>query len=279
MKRQIVKIDEEKCTGCGQCIPNCHEGALQIIDNKARLISDLFCDGLGACIGHCPEGAMTIEEREAEPYDENKVMDIIVTQGENTIIAHLNHLKDHGEVGYYNEALKYLKDHNINIKTEKQMESHHHHHGHSCPGSREMNLNVSETVSPAGDVPSQLRQWPVQLHLLNPAAGYFKNADVLLAADCTAFAVGNFHNDFMKGKTLAIACPKLDSGLDTYTEKITAMIDTAQINTLTVAIMEVPCCGGLVQIAKTAVANANRKVPIKVIVVGIQGGIQQEQWI
>jgi len=281
MKRNIVKIDEEKCTGCGVCIPNCHEGALQIIDEKARLISDLFCDGLGACLGHCPEGAITIEEREAEPYDEKKVMDIIVTQGENTIKAHLSHLKDHGEMGYYNEALDYLNDHNIKIQTEQKMEHQHEHHGHGCPGSREISFNTTDNQNTqvAGDVPSQLRQWPVQLHLLNPSAGYFKNADVLLAADCVAFAVGNFHNDFLKGKTLAIACPKLDSNMESYVEKITGMINTAQINTLTVAMMEVPCCGGLLGMAKAAAAEATRKIPIKAVYVSIQGKIIKEEWV
>jgi ferredoxin len=279
MKRNIVKIDESLCTGCGLCIPNCHEGALQIIDNKARLISDLFCDGLGACLGHCPEGAITIEEREAEPYDERKVMDIIVTQGENTIKAHLAHLKDHNEMGYYKEAVEYLKEKNIQLNTEEPMEHHHHHDGHSCPGSMAMSFNNEEKTEFSGEVPSQLRQWPVQLHLLNPSAGYFKNADVLLAADCVAFAMGNFHNDMLKGKTLAIACPKLDSNTESYVQKITAMIDDAQINTLTVVMMEVPCCGGLLQMAKMAAAGAKRKVPIKAAFVSVQGKMLQEDWV
>lgn len=283
MKRKIVNIDQEKCNGCGLCIPNCQEGALQIIDNKARLISDLFCDGLGACLGFCPEGAITIEEREAEPYNETKVMEIISKQGENTIKAHLSHLKDHGETGYYNEALNYLEQHNIKLNIDHKMENNHEHHGHSCPGSLAMNFNdeKKEGIDPLliGEVPSQLRQWPVQLHLLNPGASYFKNADVLLAADCVAFAVGNFHNDFMKAKTLAIACPKLDSGTESYVEKITAMIDESQINTLTVAMMEVPCCGGLLQLAKMASEKANRKVPIKAVYVSIKGKILTEEWV
>jgi ferredoxin len=140
MKRNIIRIDEEKCNGCGLCLPNCQEGALQLIDGKARLVSDLFCDGLGACLGHCPEGAITIEEREAESYKQEKA-------------------------------------------------------------------NVPEKA----DTPSELRQWPVQLHLLNPQASYFKDADVVLAADCVAFAMGNFHATYLKGKSLAIACPKLDT--------------------------------------------------------------------
>jgi ferredoxin len=273
MKRQIVVIDEEKCTGCGLCIPNCHEGALQIIDDKARLISDLFCDGLGACL--------SIEEREAEPYDEKKVMETIAAQGSNTIAAHLNHLKEHGEMGYYQEGIEYLKEHNISLQPIEKMEHQHGHHGHSCPGSREMKFNVTpENENPENtNVASQLRQWPVQLHLLNPAAGYFKNADVLLAADCVAFAVGNFHQDFLKGKTLAIACPKLDSNMESYVEKITAMIENAQINTLTVVMMEVPCCGGLLHMAQTAAGNTSRKVPIKAVYVSVQGEVLKEEWV
>lgn len=282
MKRKIVKINEELCNGCGLCIPNCQEGALQIIYGKARLISDLFCDGLGACLGHCPEGAITIEEREAEPYSEWKVMETISTQGENTIIAHLSHLKDHGEMQYYNEALDYLKKNNISINPEKniKMESYQSHCG--CPGSQELDLREeikNDTVSFDGKVPSQLRQWPVQMHLINPNASYFKNANVLIAADCTAFAMGGFHNELMKGKAIAIACPKLDTNMEIYTEKITAMIDEAKINTLTVAIMEVPCCGGLLKIVQAGVEKAKRKVPIKLIIVDLKGNIQQEMWV
>lgn len=282
MKRKIVKINEDLCNGCGLCIPNCQEGALQIIDGKARLISDLFCDGLGACLGHCPEEAITIEEREAEPYNEWKVMETISQQGENTIKAHLSHLKDHGEMQYYNEAMEYLQKNKININLDKikNMESHQSHCG--CPGSQELDMREeikNETASFDGKVPSQLRQWPVQMHLISPNASYFKNADVLIAADCTAFAMGGIHNDLMKGKTIAIACPKLDSDMDIYAEKITAMIDDAKINTLTVAIMEVPCCGGLLRIAQAGMEKAKRKVPIKLIIVDLKGNIQQEMWV
>ena len=281
MKRKIVKIDEELCNGCGQCIPNCQEGALQVIDGKARLISDLFCDGLGACLGHCPEEAITIEEREAEPYSEVKVMEVIAAQGENTIKAHLNHLKDHGEMGYYNEGLNYLKEKNITINLEKKntMEKHS---PCGCPGSQEIDLRnevkIDETAF-EGKVPSQLKQWPVQFHLISPRASYFQNADVLLAADCTAFAMGGFHSEMMKGKAIAIACPKLDSDMEEYVEKVTSMIDDSKINTLTVAIMEVPCCGGLLRIAQAGVEKASRKVPIKLIIVDIKGGIQKEMWV
>lgn len=280
MKRKIVKIDEDLCNGCGLCIPNCQEGALQIIDGKARLISDLFCDGLGACLGHCPEEAITIEEREAEPYDERKVMEIISKQGENTINAHLKHLKDHGEMVYYGEALAYLKENNININSEKTVTMEKKSIC-GCPGSQERDMRdeVKDETNFDGKVPSQLRQWPIQMHLISPNASYFKNADVLIAADCTAFAMGAFHPEMMKGKAIAIACPKLDSDMEIYVEKITAMIDEAKINTLTVAIMEVPCCGGLLRIAQAASEKATRKVPIKLVVLSIKGDVIKEMWV
>lgn len=280
MKRKIVNIDEDLCNGCGDCIPNCQEGALQIIDGKARLISDLFCDGLGACLGHCPMEAITIEEREAEPYDEVKVMEMISKQGENTIKAHLSHLKDHGEMVFYGQAIKYLKDNNININLEKKNPMENHSMC-GCPGSKTMDLRDQKPEESGfeGKVSSQLRQWPIQMHLISPRAPYFQNADVLIAADCTAFAMGSFHPEMMKGKTIGIACPKLDSNMESYVEKITAMVDDSKINTLTVAIMEVPCCGGLLSMAKQAVEKATRKVPIKLIVLKISGEIQQESWV
>ncbi len=198
MLRNIIQIDEEKCNGCGLCIPNCHEGALRIVDGKLRLISDLLCDGLGACIGYCPEGAIEIIEREAEPYTE---------------------------------------------------------------------VNSSE-----------LQQWPVQLHLLNPQASFFRNADVVLAADCAAFAMGNFHTRFLKGRSLAIACPKLDSNKESYIEKLSIMINEANISSLTVVMMEVPCCGGLLQIARIAREKAGRDIKIRKIYLSVKGQVIGEEW-
>ena len=305
MTRDIVLIDEEKCNGCGLCVPNCHEGALQIIDDKARLVSDLFCDGLGACIGHCPEGAISIVQREAEPYDEIKVMELMVGKGKNTILAHLHHLKDHDETELLKQGLKYLKNNKINIDLtdfeEKEVDVKelvaslfgvqsvsgipHSGHGGGCPGSKAMSFEVNmDEVEAAGknsspEIKTELRQWPVQLHLLNPQAGYFKNADVILTADCVAYSMGDFHRKFLKGHSLAIACPKLDSNLESYVNKLTSMIRDAKINTLTVLRMEVPCCGGLVQMAQMAVNQAGRKVPVKEIVVGVQGNVLQENWI
>jgi NAD-dependent dihydropyrimidine dehydrogenase PreA subunit len=287
MKRKIIEIDDEKCNGCGLCIPNCQEGALQIIDGKARLISDLFCDGLGACIGHCPEGAIEIVEREAEPYNERKVMEIISTKGRNTILAHLEHLRDHNEQEYLKEAIEYIKENNIDM-TENNIESKNPQPVHfgGCPGSKTMDFNIKEPVaaSSAGvfgtqaEAISELKQWPVQLHLLNPQASYFKNADVVLAADCAAFAMGNFHARYLKGKSLAIACPKLDTNKESYLQKLTSMISDTKINSLTVVIMEVPCCGGLLQLAQTARENAKRNIPVKLAVVSIQGEVLEEEW-
>ena len=282
MQRNIIKIDQEKCTGCGLCIPNCPEGAIQMIDGKARLISDLFCDGLGACLGHCPEGAITIEKREAEKYDERKVMSNIVKHGENTTKAHLIHLRDHNQTEYLQEAIAYLKENNINNPLVSNKEDKMKHNaGHSgCPGSRAMNF--SEPAAGGDDTgkrASQLTHWPIQLHLMSPEAPQYQGKDMLLAADCTAFSVGDFHKDFLKGKALAIACPKLDEGQDIYVEKIKALIDDAKINTLTVMIMQVPCCGGLLAMAKEAASLAKRKVPIKCLVISLQGEVLREEWV
>jgi len=292
MKRKIVEIDEEKCNGCGLCIPECQEGALQIIDEKARLISDLFCDGLGACLGHCPEGAITIIEREAEPYSEWKVMETIVPKGRNTILAHLEHLRDHNEIDYLNEAIRYLKEHNIDMsqddfEVQVKMATENPSPAGGCPGSMAMDFNIDQakvdeasSLEPGDpDVPSALKQWPVQLHLLNPQASYFRDADVVLTADCVAFAMGNFHNRFLKGKSLAIACPKLDTNQDSYLQKLTSMIADARINSITVIMMEVPCCGGLLGMAEMAKQQAGRNVPIKKVIVGIQGEVQKEEWV
>jgi len=293
MKRDIIKIDETLCNGCGLCVPNCHEGALQVIDGKVRLVSDLMCDGLGACIGHCPEGAITIEKREAVPYDEIAVMEEMISKGKNVIIAHLKHLKDHNETGFLDQGISYLKnnkakiDFNLNevlnkIQNNKTMEKQEEKMACGCPGSMErtFDIPVCETNNiDATQIKSELRQWPVQMHLLNPNAPFFRNADVVITADCVAFALGNYHQKYLKGKSIGIACPKLDSNTDSYTEKFRLMIDEAKVNTITVMIMEVPCCGGLIQMIKTASEKAERKVPIKLIVVGVQGNILQENWV
>jgi NAD-dependent dihydropyrimidine dehydrogenase PreA subunit len=306
MKRDILRIDEELCTGCGECVPNCHEGALQVIDGKVRLVSELMCDGLGACIGHCPEGAITIESREARPYSEVRVMEQMKDKGKNTIIAHLKHLKDHGETGFLQEGVVYLKEYrndlNFNldevlsevhnhgklvsatvaaaVNAENNHIHHNAHEGGGCPGSRAMIIEKpSDSVHGTESAQSELRQWPVQMHLINPNASYFRNSDLLLAADCVAYSVGGFHSKYLKGKSLAIACPKLDHGTDIYVQKLKAMVDVAMVNTITVMIMEVPCCGGLLQMVKSAVSGATRKVPVKLMIAGITGEILREEWV
>ena len=290
MERDVIKINDDLCNGCGECVPSCHEGALQIIDGKARLISDLMCDGLGACLGHCPQGAMEIERREAEPYNETKVMEIMVSKGINTVVAHLKHLKEHNENEFLNEAMTFLKGNQDKYDFELQdvINAMHNKNGNSvhqggCPGSqsREIKRNSFSlaTESPALPQNSELRQWPVQMHLINPAAPFFKEADMVLAADCVSFAMGNFHQKFLKNKVLAIACPKLDDGMDTYLKKLVSLINDARINSLTVVIMQVPCCGGLMGLAQQALQLATRKIPIKRAIISVEGEVLSEEWV
>jgi len=286
MKRTIITIDEAKCNGCEECVNGCHEGALQMIDGKAKLVSELYCDGLGACIGTCPTGAIILEEREAEAYSELAVIERISKQGEKVILAHLKHLKDHNEMEYFKEGIQYLKENNItadltslfnqNLNVISQGVPQHT----GCPGSKEMSFGKShnefkEEVSSS----SELTHWPIQLHLANPSASHFIGCDLLLAADCVPFSISNFHSRFLKNKKLIIACPKLDSNKQVYVDKLRIMIEESKINTLHVVIMEVPCCSGLLQLAEQAVANSGRKVPVKYTVVGIQGDIIEEEWL
>jgi len=306
MKRDIITIDRDLCNGCGNCITGCHEGALQLIDGKAVLISELMCDGLGACIGDCPEGAITVEHREAVAYDEVHTISQMVANGKNTVIAHLKHLKDYNEKEYLRQGIEWLlanqnkfsfnleevlnavnaheKDESCgcgNNASQAKPQAHHHHSGGGCPGSAAKSFGTAAHQSSAGliSAKSELTHWPVQLHLINPNSGHFQGSNLLLAADCVAFSMGNFHSDFLKGKTLAIACPKLDSNKESYVEKITALIDQAQVDTITIMKMEVPCCGGLLQLAKMAMDKAKRKVPIKLITISSQGEVLETNWV
>lgn len=297
MKRKIISIDEDRCNGCGLCVRGCHEGALQLIDGKARIVSELYCDGLGACIGECPEGAISVVEREAEAYDEEAVLDRILPKGEKTVLAHLRHLKEHGQVAYVAQALDYLHRKGVPFdparlepdrreSLPKGMDAAVSVRS-GCPGTLARSFHVpAQAPDPirsgedrSHEAVSCLEHWPVQLHLLNPEAAYLKGADLLLAADCTAFSFGNFHERFLKGKKLAIACPKLDSQKEVYVEKLVRMIDEARIDTLTVVIMEVPCCAGLVRLAQEAIGQARRKIPLKRIVLGIRGDVLGEEWL
>ncbi len=271
-KRKIITIDSNKCNGCALCIPNCPEGAIQIIDGKARLISDLFCDGLGACIGHCPQEAITIEEREAVAYDEKKVMANIVKQGPNVIKAHLKHLKEHNEVVYLKQAMDFLKENKINIALDEFC-NHSASTVGGCPGSRPMDLRKPQTDSGVrGNVhfDSELSQWPVQLRLVPTHAPYFEGAHLLIAADCVPFAYANFHQHLLKGKMLLVGCPKLDN-LSLYKDKLEQIFSSNDIKSVTYAHMEVPCCFGLLPVIEEALVASGKHIPFEDITISIKG--------
>jgi Pyruvate/2-oxoacid:ferredoxin oxidoreductase delta subunit len=246
--RNIIKIDEEKCTGCGLCVIACAEGAIQIINGKAKLISEKYCDGLGACIGECPEGAITIEKREAEEFDEKAV----------------------------EEHLRAM--HPTSMQVPHAI-AHHAHHTHqptiqACPSSQVIHFErepaEKETTDVSKPAKSMLSQWPVQLTLLPPNAPFFENADLLVAADCVPFAYANFHNDFLKGKALVIGCPKLDNAAF-YKEKLTEIFKGSNIKSVTVVNMEVPCCFGLYHLVKEALASSGKNIPLKQEIIGVKG--------
>ncbi len=230
--RNIVKIDEDKCTGCGLCATACAEGAIRIVNGKARLVSDSYCDGLGACLGHCPEGAITIEPREAAEFDEKAVK------------AHL---------------------------TQPQKEQP----VFACPGLASHQFQRNPTLqndAAVGDVPSELTQWPIQLTLVSPTAPYFADADLLLAADCVPFAVGDFHRRFLKDHSLIIGCPKLDD-VRLYVEKLTQILRVNNLRSLMVVHMEVPCCFGLPHIAREAIARSGKAMSFLDITVSLRGSM------
>ncbi len=251
--RKIVNIDEDKCNGCGLCVPSCAEGAIKIIDGKAKLIADNLCDGLGACLGDCPQDAIKIVERDADEFDE---------------IAVENHLGKPAAAHNQTPAQHSHHGHHGN----------HGHHGGGCPGSRAMSINRTEaakTTAASNDdvevrIKPQLAQWPVQLNLVPVRAPYFEDADLLISADCVPFAYPNFHLELLKGKKLAIGCPKLDD-VQYYVEKLTDIITENNINSLTVAFMEVPCCGGIVRAAEEALARSGKNIPFHKIRIGVNG--------
>ena len=237
--RNIVKIDEEKCNGCGLCVTACAEGAIQIVDGKAKLISESYCDGLGACIGQCPENAITVEKREAAEFDE--------------------------------EATK------IHVAERKsaQMQTDFVCPGIMA---KELEEKAEASVSGAPEVSSQLRHWPVQLKLVPPTAPFFVNADLLLAADCVPFAMRDFHNEFLKDHSIVVGCPKLDN-VEFYIEKLAAILQANKLNSLTVIHMEVPCCSGLTRIAQEAIAHSGVDVVLDDVTVGIDGKIVERKTI
>lgn len=264
--RKIVKIDESKCDGCGLCIPNCAEGALQIIDGKAKLIGDIYCDGLGACLGHCPQDAIEVIEREAEEFDEEAVEKMLkekveVKEEKKTDCGCSGH-GGHGHHGAHHAG----------------HQGHHGHAGGGCPGSMMRQLGKKQEDDSNVKLSSKLRQWPVQLMLVPPTAPYFKGSDLLITADCVPFAYANYHNEFLKDKSVVIGCPKLDD-IEFYIQKLTELIRINDLESITVLRMEVPCCGGMAQAAKIARDKSGVEIPVKVVTIGIEGEVVKREYI
>jgi len=233
--RPIIRIDEEKCDGCGLCVPACVEGALQIVDGKARLISETYCDGLGACLGECPQGAITIEEVEAEEFDEEAVQ------------QHLDETR---------QATPALPC--------------------GCPGSAvaQFDRHDTGTATPAApSQPSSLGHWPVQLTLVPPSAPFLRGADLVLAADCVPFAYAGFHRDFLEDHALLVACPKLDD-FPTHLAKLTAVLSQSDVKSITVVHMEVPCCSGLMHMARQAIQFSGKDIPLREVTIGVRGDVK-----
>jgi Pyruvate/2-oxoacid:ferredoxin oxidoreductase delta subunit len=242
--RQIISIDEDLCDGCGNCVPACAEGAIQVIDGKARLVSEVYCDGLGACLGECPQDALSIEEREVVAFDEEAV-----------------------------------KEHLARDETREQrlpmLDPAPHVHGHGgCPGAAMRDLGprspLTPDPSPSQAASSELRNWPVQIKLVPIQAPYFEGADLLIAADCVPFAHPEFHRKYLRGRTLLVGCPKLDDA-EFYRQKMTAIFQMQDIRSVEVAIMEVPCCTGMASLVKQAIADSGKAIPMTVRVIGIRG--------
>lgn len=248
MPREIIKIDEEKCDGCGLCVPACAEGAIQVIDSKAKLVSEVYCDGLGACLGECPQGALTIETREADAFDE---------------VAIEKHLES-------------LVEEKTTPASEPKSETSAC--AFTCPGSASQVLQRQRTSPSAaaseetGAISAQLGQWPVQLHLVPVNAPYFQDADLLIAADCVPFAYGDFHRKFLKGRALVVGCPKLDD-VEAYHRKLKEIFSQNDIRMVEVAHMEVPCCFGLVHLVQAAMRDSGKEIPLVLTKVGIRGEI------
>lgn len=273
MKRTIITIDEQKCTGCGACITGCPEGALQLVNGKAQLANESYCDGLGACIGTCPQGAITVEERDAATYNEATVIKNIARQGDDAVRTHLHHLKTHKQYDDLHIAEQYLKKHKSSSSSQVTSLPC------GCPSSMNKDFrNNAHTPSPhttcaAATIPSALRQWPIQLRLVDPHASFFENAHLCVTADCVPFTYGNFHEQFLRDKTLVMFCPKLDTTLDMYVEKLTAIIRDNAIQSISVVRMEVPCCRGTMMLVHNAVAQAGKKVDVREHVISIRGEI------
>jgi len=245
-KRKIIEIDEDKCTGCGACVTKCAEGALAIVDGKAKVVNEVFCDGLGACIGECPEGALKIIERDAPGFDEEAVKEHLAEQ---------EHEEREASVG--REPCGCPSHNPMLVKAEA---GHSTHAKHSAVAHEEL--------------PPELTNWPIQWKLVRPDMPFFKGADVLMAADCVPFAYRDFHGKFLAERPVIIGCPKLDEQ-DKYLEKLTDVVAHSGLRSITIAHMEVPCCSGLEKIVAEAVRRAGKDIPVKTWIIGIQGDIKK----
>jgi NAD-dependent dihydropyrimidine dehydrogenase PreA subunit len=265
MLRKIVRIDEEKCDGCGECIPACAEGAISLVGGKARLSADVLCDGLGACLGECPRGAITVIEREAAPFDEAAVKTHLLSRGE--------------QVSARNAPAPALAPApparpRLSIVSGAGPASH----GGGCPGSRPMTLPrrpgpAALSSAPTSSGESRLGQWPVQLHLVPVNAPYFRDADLLIAADCVPFAYARFHDELLAGRAVVVGCPKLDD-LSAYVEKLGRIFASNDLRSVTVVRMEVPCCGGISMAARRSLEASGKTIPFRDVVVGVDGTLR-----
>ena len=263
-KRKIIEIERGLCDGCGLCTTACMEGALAIDEeNKAVLVKEIFCDGMGACLDVCPTGALKIVERESDIYDAQAAYTHVLKSRGHDAARHVHGASPEGSEGH--------------AAPQNRKPAPHFHGG--CPGSRAMEIGRedapaagSKTSPSAAPVRSELSQWPIQLHLISPQAPYFRNADLLIAADCTAFSFGSFHPEMLKGKKLVIACPKLDD-TDGYVEKLSELFQRNDLNSLTVAVMTVPCCSGLWHMVEDAVERSGVALEPRRLVIGIDGQV------
>ncbi len=251
--RQMIKIDEEKCNGCGMCVPACAEGAIQIVDGKAKVVVEKYCDGLGACLGECPQGAISFETREAEEFDE---------------VATIQHLKDTG---------RSVEAHMAHMAEHADGDEHTHHGrahaGFVCPSARTIDRTGEcprEEQLSTLSVPSELRHWPVKLHLVNPSASFLQNADLVVVADCVPFAYGGLHPDFLRGKVVLAGCPKFDD-IAAHAAKLTEIFHRDEIRSVTVLQMEVPCCSGMAHAVEAAVSASEKNVPVDVVTISLSG--------
>jgi NAD-dependent dihydropyrimidine dehydrogenase PreA subunit len=263
MKRKIVQIDEAKCDGCGECIPSCAEGAIALVGGKARLSADALCDGLGACLGDCPQGAITVVEREAAPFDEVAVQRHLAAQGKPAAHAPRPPLAAAPPPAPARPRLSV-------VPTAAPAQ------GGGCPGSRPRSIPRAVPAAVASGpraAESRLGQWPVQLHLVPVTAPYFQGADLLVAADCVPFAYAGFHDELLAGRALVIGCPKLDDNRF-YAQKLGEILTRSDVRSVTVARMEVPCCGGILMAAREGVAASGKALPVKDVVVGVDGALR-----